>query len=433
MPYELMSCGIVVKGTGPAGTPVRAVLTTRSHDSVLAPSVLKVARDKGSKPNVLKIGEVDWGERSAIRFEPLDETWPQAVNAVIGTDALMNSTVTLWPKRKMIALRPGLSAPFPDQEQQYFLALADRNPDAVAKFIEADPRRRLLDEACLNLWTIRLEDTKSSLADLKSALDTVAGEIHSRAPERGASEPGRRVGTDSATSTAMNWSSTPCNWRSGSPPKPSNRPPFTTSTCGSAGARSPRAIFRQARRHLLSAAFGMPKNAECNFWLGEVYQKTGKLRRAWSRYFQALLDENLEKEDPLRARALERLTELNRDPEFRKTFNMTDAEEYMAGRLANSEFHAETRYRFVRNRHPHHARMAELVRGLVPGAWRRHGTCLPGARRVLRGRDRARVLAPRRSDAQRGVPQAPRFLSERIRAAGRHRRQAHVRHRARRR
>jgi hypothetical protein len=115
-----------------------------------------------------------------------------------------------------------------------------------------------------------------------------------------------------------------------------------------------------ARRHLLSAAFGMPRNAECNFWLGEVYQKTGKLRRAWSRYFQALLDEKLEKEDPLRAQALERLTALNRDPEFRKDFNMIDAEEYMAGRLANSEFHAETRYRFVKNRHPHRARMAEL-------------------------------------------------------------------------
>jgi hypothetical protein len=115
-----------------------------------------------------------------------------------------------------------------------------------------------------------------------------------------------------------------------------------------------------ARRHLLSAAFGMPRNAECNFWLGEVYQQTGKLRRAWSRYFQALLDEKLEKEAPLRAQALERLTALNRDPEFRKDFNMIDAEEYMAGRLANSEFHAETRYRFVRNRHPHRARMAEL-------------------------------------------------------------------------
>ena len=427
MPYELMSCGIVVKGTGPAGTPVQAVLTTRSQDSVLAPSVLKVARDKGSKPNVLIIDEVDWGERSAIRFEPLDETWPQEVNAVIGTDALVNSTVTLWPKRKMIAIRPGASSPFPDQEQQYFLALADRNPDAVAKFIDGNPRRRLLDEACLNLWTIRLEDTKSSLADLKSALDTVAAKYTAERRSEAllnladTLEQINRDHRDELVEHALQLAV-----------RESSKATKQTAI-HDVHVRIGRRAFAKgdlqaARRHLLSAAFGMPRNAECNYWLGEVYQKTGKLRRAWSRYFQALLDESLEKEDPLRAQALERLTELNRDPEFRKTFNMTDAEEYMAGRLADSEFHAETRYRFVRNLHPHPCPDGGAFCGFFAGAWRWHGTCLPGARRVLRGRDRPRVVSPRRSDAQRGVPQTPRFLWEKIRAAGRHRRQAHVRH-----
>jgi len=359
MPYELMSCGIVVNGTGPAAVPVRAVVTTRSHDSVLAPSLLKVARDKDLKPNTLKIGEVDWAARSAMRFEALDETWPQAVNAVIGADALTNSTATVWPKRKMIALRPGPTAPFPDQEQQYFIALADRNPDAVAKFIETGPRRRLLDEACLRLCVIRLEDPKSTLAALKSALETLAGKY---SPDRrsemllnlaDALEQIRHEHREELVEHAL-----------GLAVRESSQATKQTAVHDVRVRIGRRALAKgdleQARRHLLSAAFGMPKNAECNYWLGEVYQKTGKLRRAWSRYFQALLDEKLEKDDPLRAQALARLTELNHDPEFRKTFNMTDAEEYMAGRLAVAEFHAETRYRFVRNRHPHHARMAEL-------------------------------------------------------------------------
>jgi hypothetical protein len=47
MPYELKTCGIVVKGTGPAGNPVQAVLSTRIHDSALAPSLAQVGAGQG--------------------------------------------------------------------------------------------------------------------------------------------------------------------------------------------------------------------------------------------------------------------------------------------------------------------------------------------------------------------------------------------------
>lgn len=46
---------------------------------------------------------------------------------------------------------------------------------------------------------------------------------------------------------------------------------------------------RQAWRHLLSAAFGMPENGKVNLHLGEFYEKQGRLQRALSRYVQAVL------------------------------------------------------------------------------------------------------------------------------------------------
>jgi hypothetical protein len=359
MPYELMSCGIVVNGTGPAEAPVRAVLTTRSHDTVLAPPMLKLARDRSAKPNTLNIGKVAWGERSAIRFESLDMKWPPDVNAVIGTDALSNATVTLWPKRNRLAIQPGLTAPFPDLEQQYFLAVADHDADAVMKFIHAGPRRRLLDEACLKHWEILIADDGSSPVDLKSALDTIAAKYS------------QDRSCETLLDTADKLEKTEREHREELVKHALDLAVLQSSKAVEQTAihdvhvRIGRRAFAKgdlplARRHLLSAAFGMPKNAECNFWLGEVYRESGKPLRAWSRYFQAILDEMLLKEDPLRAQALERLTTLNNDPEFRKTFDMPEAEGYMAGRMPASEFHAETRYRFVRDRYPHHARMVEL-------------------------------------------------------------------------
>lgn len=359
MPYEAKRCGIVVQGAGPAGAPVQAALTTRSHDSVLAPDLLKTAREKGAKPNVLEVGKVSFGDRSAIRFEPLESHWPESVNAVIGADALKSCTVTVWPKRRKIALRPQPTTPFPVEEQEYFLALADRNAEGVIKFMEGAPRRRLLDDACLSLWSIRLEDPRSTPAALKDALGVIADRYR---PERRSEtlleivdklERSRHGNREELIEHGLKLAI-----------RESGKAVEQTAI-HDVHVRIGRRAFakgdlKQARRHLLSAAFGMPKEAECNYWLGEVYRQSGRLRRAWSRYFQAILDERLKEEDPIRQLSYRRLAELNRDPEFRKTFNMVVAEQYLAGRLADSEFHAKTRYRFLKGAFPNHVRIVEF-------------------------------------------------------------------------
>jgi len=259
----------------------------------------------------------------------------------------------------MIALRAQPTTPFPGNEQQYFLALADKDPQGVIRFIEGAPRRRLLDDACLALWTIRHEDPRSTAADLKKALETIAD----------------RYATARRSETLLDIADSLEGSRLGS------REEVIEHALALAIRESFKAVeqtaihdvhvrigrralaegdLTEARRHLLSAAFGMPKNAECNYWLGEVYLQSGRPRRAWSRYFQAILDDRLEEDDPIRHLSYQRLAEMNRDPEFRQTFNMVSAEQYLAGRLADSEFHARNRYRFMRDRYPNRVRMVEL-------------------------------------------------------------------------
>jgi hypothetical protein len=80
----------------------------------------------------------------------------------------------------------------------------------------------------------------------------------------------------------------------------------------------------------------MPKDPQINFWMGELYERSAKLTRAWSRYVQAVLT------DSPPAGALRGLDRLNRDPGFRASFSMADAEQLLEGRTI--EFHPPGRF-----------------------------------------------------------------------------------------
>jgi hypothetical protein len=110
--------------------------------------------------------------------------------------------------------------------------------------------------------------------------------------------------------------------------------------------------LREARRGLLSAAFGMPRDPMTNLWIGELNERQGKLTRAWSRYLQAAISREVPPD------ALRGLDRLNRDPKFRATFTMADAEQLLEGRV--TEFHPAERYSLERSEYPDHVRLVEL-------------------------------------------------------------------------
>jgi hypothetical protein len=81
----------------------------------------------------------------------------------------------------------------------------------------------------------------------------------------------------------------------------------------------------------------MPRDPMVNLWMGELYEQSGKLTRSWSRYVQAAISDDAPSE------ALVGLDRLNRNPLFRASFTMTDAEQLLEGRIL--EFHPADRHR----------------------------------------------------------------------------------------
>jgi hypothetical protein len=355
--YQVQRYGIVLKGIGPTKTPVNVLMVTRSEDSVLDTSLLKAARKAGSKPNVLSVNEIMVSDHAAMRFSPLNKIGDGSVKAVIGLSVMRNYAVTIWPKRKKIAFLPHTAPSFPQGEQDYFFALVDKKPEGVVKFISTKPRRRLMDEACLVLLQMRLSDLSGATKTFKESLQIFAANYDIKRRSDALAkiadklETTNRPDSEELSMFALNLAMTQT--------KASLDP---TSVHGIHVRYGKKAFFRgeikKARRHLLSAAFGMPKNGECNFWMGEVYREMGKPRRAWSRYFQSILDPRVP--SAILKESLARLDELNSDPKFRKTFNMVIAEQYMAGRLEAYEFHAKSRYRLAKTKSFGHVKLVEF-------------------------------------------------------------------------
>lgn len=355
--YEAKPYGVVLNGTGPSQAPIRTLLAMRNEDSALDSSFLDAARRTGATPNVLEVGGIKFSDHAAFRFRSLRGIASEPVGALIGASVLRNFTVTIWPNRGKIAFVLQKATTFPQAEQDYFFALADENPKGVAEFIGKIPRRRLMDEACLTLWEMRQEDPSSTTETFMSVLKIIGANYDSI----------RRSAILTQIADLL---------EDGDLPDKDELVTFALELAmqQSGGALDQTAVhdvhvrlgrnaftkgeLKQARRHLLSAAFGMPKNGECNFWLGEVYKAMGKPRRAWSRYFQAILDPQVEEE--ILKDSLARLDELNRDPEFREIFNMVVAEQYMAGRLEDLEFHAPSRYMLVKDKFPGHVKLVEF-------------------------------------------------------------------------
>lgn len=359
--YEAKPYGIVMQGTGPTGAAAKVRMNLSGEDSMLDMSLLQAARKAGKTPNLLEIGGIKFSDQTAFRFEWPDPAAPERIDAVLGVSAVRNFIVTMWPKRGKIAFAPHPPVPFPQATQDYFFALADKKPDAVLEFISKSPPGRLRDDACLALWKMRLDDAASTTDLLQQALETIGANyfLIRRSSALGTIadelESSGRPDKEQLVMLALNLAM-----------KQSGKALDQTAAQAIHLRLGKRALAAgdpiQARRHLLSAAFGLPKDGACNFWLGEVYREMGKPGRAWSRYFQGILDPQMS--EPYNATLLKdslaRLDELNHDPEFRKTFNMVVAEQYMAGRLLDAEFHAPSRYSLVKKQFPGHVKLVEF-------------------------------------------------------------------------
>lgn len=353
-PYVERAGRIWMTGRGPGGAELNVMLATLNCDTFVDAARAKDLGAPAGDVETALLGTLDLAREVALRPEALPVGAQIRADVALGTGLLSNFRLTLIPARRTALFERVRPARFPAEEQAYFRARSAGDAAGIQEFLSAHADSRLASEGAELLLSLRLADPNSARAQILDAVRVRAG----RAPEdrrsqvvmglaEGIVKTERADRLDLAGDVlriAQEWAPRDFNARAGHD---------IQARLGWLALQ--RDDLAQARVHLLSAAFGLPRDPTVNFWLGQLYERMGKPTRAWSRYLEAAIAR-----EPV-PDAFIGLDRLSRDPDFRATFCMADAADLLEGRVP--EFHPATR--FVRTASPGQVPAVRLVETFV--------------------------------------------------------------------
>jgi hypothetical protein len=335
------------------GFKLRVRFSTGRHDTLIDGTVADLAGAPGGDLETLNAGPINIARYVALRPEDLTQIPAPHPDVMLGTGLLSHFQVTIDPANRRMAFEPVREPVFPTQEREYFKARVEEDAGAIEQFVEKHPASRLAGEAAIELLTLRLDAYPPDEQAIRRAVRHRANAA--RAERRAETmveladallngERDDRLALASyVLEVGLEYAPLDINARASH---------LLHARLGYVALQ--RDDLKQARRHLLSAAFGMPKDPQVNFWMGEFYERSGRPMRAWSRFAQAVLTD-----DEVPPGALLGLDRLNRDAAFRASFSMSDAEELLEGRTL--EFHPADRFEAdAREKPTGHVRLVEL-------------------------------------------------------------------------
>lgn len=249
--------------------------------------VPRTAREIGGPTGRLpraRAGDLDFAEITPFRPDPPEMP---GVRATLGGRVLSKLVTTVALGGGWIAFEAPAEIAFPEDEAAFYDALYGENaPEKLAAFLEAFPESAFRQEAARARLTLAVEGGAAPEDVVASAV--VA--IESAAEKSRASE---------ALAILEGLPDAP-SWADARAAVAEKGLEFSKEAeDGNANhklhlelGRLARAAgdFKEARRHLLSAAFGMRGDGPANLELGRLYEQQGELERARSRYLIALLD-----------------------------------------------------------------------------------------------------------------------------------------------
>lgn len=233
----------------------------------------------------LRLGGLNLSERVAFRPAEIRYVHEDGAIGVLGLDLLRQLRVEIDHARNMARMRPVTPAEFPAADQAFYEALIEDDPEIYETFLWAYPEARHSQEAARRLLHLRI-DEDAVLEDFERAVTWQAGTWREDIRSTRALdlvEELREAGYPDAALKAG-----------------------ALGVEGGRDDRYPDSVHhlhyqlgdiqlkagedKQAWRHLLSAAFGMPENGLINLRLGNFYERQGRYQRAQSRYLQAVID-----------------------------------------------------------------------------------------------------------------------------------------------
>ncbi|MHC4910040.1 MAG: tetratricopeptide repeat protein [Planctomycetota bacterium] len=229
---------------------------------------------------------IDFAKYVALRPEDVILVHPDGVAGILGINALQSMRIEVDRETGLASIEPQRAPSFPQADLQFFAARATEEAAAVEAWLEANPNGRLGREASELLLTYRLEEgaTEEELAAaVKRIHDTMLANLRATRMLDLMEELANEGEIDLLVVAGE------LGIESG---RKDRYPDAVHKVHGRLGeVLLERDEDREAWRHLLAAAFGLPEDGLVNLNLGRCYEKSGRFRRAFSRYIQAVIKE----------------------------------------------------------------------------------------------------------------------------------------------
>ena len=329
------------------------------YDTCLERRLCNSLRRPAGNVGPVRCETVDFAPYVAFRPTEVVQVHPDGVAGVMGINLLETFRIHIDRRSLLATVRAARSPKFPDEELQWFQAMVSEDRDLVLAWLEEHGNTRLGREAAEFLLTLML-DEGAETDELATAIQWVNDTMK---------EDLRATRLFDLMEELVNEGEVDLGIAAGEIGVKSARkdryPEANYKLHGRLGELLLPRDNREAWRHLLSAAFGLPEDGMINLNLARVYEADGKTKRAFSRYIQALVKEESSE------LAMESLVRLDRDlpPEDRMTIESIDR--MISGRVRN--FSAPEQFAVDSSRRTNRTSLVEFFTNAYIGTEQRGG------------------------------------------------------------
>lgn len=266
------------------GSPMALALGCAHYDTRMETQLADELGAPAGDVGAVRLGGFDLSDYVALRPEELVLVHPDGAFGTLGVNLLESFRVTIDRSAREARFEPVAEPSFPASDLAFFQARVTEDPAELETFLTSYLGERLAHEAAALLLRWRIEEGAedeacssavrwlydTTLEDLRTTrmLDLMKEMADAGQPavELAAGELGVVSGRDDRYPNAVH----------------------------EVHGRMGRVLLdsddvEESWRHLLSAAFGLPNDGRINLDLGRCYERQGRLRRAYSRFVQAVI------------------------------------------------------------------------------------------------------------------------------------------------
>lgn len=313
-------------------TPAAALLTTGRFDSLLD---LPMARARGHRDGdigPLYLGDIDLSRFVAWRPEEVAHIHTDGVAGTLGLNLLGHFRIDIDRVNRRATFTQTRPADFPAADLEWFRARAAGDRASIEQYLAQYPTARLSGDAARSLLDLQLDDQADADA-IAHTLGILCTTWKEDLRATAALDLMKELQADGFAEAVI---------AAGELGVANGRKDRYPDAVYQIHSRLGQALFersagRDAWKHLLSAAFGLPEDGMVNLYLGLFYEGEGRYKRAFSRFVQAVIKPESGK------RAFEGLERMQRQLSGEERMSVDTIDRLIAGKVLN--FGAATRFR----------------------------------------------------------------------------------------